>query len=284
MGSRSLLAQVQSSGRASQVIDSSLQLVTFSDRRERALASDIEARFTQLAFSPQAQTAILRRFAQIYPAAFLICRVADTAPSRATMLGYGSAGRLHMHQGRLTGYATPTGDRTPDMAFSFGAESGDSGGGIFNGSGEFAGVLWGSSGNSGSMAVSTQKMHRFLNVQRTDLTPSAPGSSGKTVTISPFFFKIKRWNNAPQTPPEVIVQSPPAAPAPVEPPAPKPAPAVAAKNGADGKDGKDGAPGKDAPPTDLSAINAKLAALEASIGRAVTAAEGAGEHAAADHV
>lgn len=193
------------------------------------------------------------------PGSFPDLRLAGAAPSRSIMIGFGSNGRLHKHEGRLTGYATPRGDSSPDHAFSFGAESGDSGGGIFNEQGEFAGVLWGSSGASGAMGVSTAKVHRFLNVTLTDQTPGTPGSRGKIVTFSPFFFKIKKWDNAPnvvQVEPSTPPSSPPAA---VTPP---PVPAVAGPVGPQGPVGPIGPAGKDAPAADLSAVLSRLAALE----------------------
>jgi trypsin-like peptidase len=191
------------------------------------------------------------------PGTFPDLRIASEAPSQAIMLGYGKDGRLHSHSGRLTGYATPVGEQSPDMAFAFGAESGDSGGGVFNDRGEFSGVLWGTD-SSRSMAVSTAKIHRFLQCQY-----GQPGTSGerRIATISPFFFKFRRerWASTPALPPEsapIIVQPAPVQPQPVTPApvTPSTPTVVQGPPGPAGPQGPAGPAGKDAPAIDQTSL------------------------------
>ena len=79
----------------------------------------------------------------------------------------------------------------PNVEFSFDAESGDSGGGIFNDRGEFAGVVWGRDKlTNHAIATDTAAMHKFLGA-RIEQTSSGK----KTVVIFPFFWKTVRWND-----------------------------------------------------------------------------------------
>lgn len=174
--------------------------------------------------------------------------IASEAPRTASMMGFGSNGKLHYHSGRLTGHATPRGDRTPDMAFSFTSDQGDSGGGVFNDRGEFAGVVWGGN-SSGAMAVSTYKLHQFLGAK----TQSANGR--KIVTISPFFIKIRReWSNP--EPPAVVVSPAPAPP--TTPTTPEPTPPTPPM----------------APTVDLSGIQKDIADLKTSVAGLTTSMQG----------
>jgi hypothetical protein len=199
------------------------------------------------------------------PGTFPDLRIASESPRQAIMLGYGSSGRLHRHDGRLVGYNTPNGDSGPDARYTFIADSGDSGGGIFNERGEFAGVVWGSRSGYGSMGVSTAKVHKFLNVQRTDLTPSTPGASGKSTTVCffPPFFKIKSWNNAPQQVEPQPIQPYPVQPQPVVPsPIIQPPTVVQGPQGLPGTQGPQGPPGPAGATPDLSGLLADVAALK----------------------
>jgi hypothetical protein len=156
--------------------------------------------------------------------------IAEEQPQEGVMLGYGSSGQLHEHRGPYIGGSGV------DSTYQFVTGHGDSGGGVFDRNGRFAGVLWGSDFSRTAAAVSTQEVRRFLRV-----------SSGKRiVTISPFFIKFRReW-----------AEDPTPAPSPQPVPAPSPAPIVTN------------------PPVDLGPLEARVGKLEGQVGTLTTNLQG----------
>jgi len=82
------------------------------------------------------------------------------------------------------------------MALSYTSDQGDSGAGLFNDQGEFAGVNWGGNqdrwGNPlpGAMAVSTAKLHKF---------PSFSRSSDGTISLSLPRTRLRNRSHPPQS-------------------------------------------------------------------------------------
>ena len=86
---------------------------------------------------------IARPAAEPIPIAGVGPQVGETLRS----CGYGQDGRYWCNQGRMLGYVRTTQTRTAEtLELSGRARDGDSGGPVFNGSGELVGVLWGTDG------------------------------------------------------------------------------------------------------------------------------------------
>lgn len=182
--------------------------------------------------------------------------IAEAAPSQAIMHGYGTTGQLHEHGGQRLANVRRTSDQGASNVYGFPAEDGDSGGGVFNRQGEFAGVVWGSDGGSAYVA-STAQVHRFLGAQ-VRLT----SSGRKRVWIFPFFFKCVTWNDG-QSGGSVVV-NPPVQPyqPPVLPTDPtQPGGGVSVQVGAQGPMGPQGPPGTS---PDLTALTAQVNTLAAN--------------------
>ncbi len=219
-------------------------------------------------------------------------------------LGYGQTGQLHAHHGVRVGSAIPDGDSTPDHEYSFGAEHGDSGGGVIDQDGKFAGVLWGTSGGT-SMVVSTAKVRRFLQCDERRgfaLTPIGifcwrRQDSSSRVIVRPPIVDVR---------PDPIEPLPPGGGVSVQvgPVGPQGPPGPAGKDGEAGLDGKPGPPGppgkdntadiaklieaqkanadqiailiqevnviKARPATDLGPILTRLTAIESTLGKGIT--------------
>ncbi len=208
--------------------------------------------------------------------------IAEQAPSRAMMLGYGQTGHLHSHSGYRVGSATPDGDSTPDHEYSFGAEQGDSGGGVIDPDGKFAGVLWGTSGGT-SMVVSTAKVRRFLQCDERRgfaLTPIGifcwrrQDSGGSRVVVRPPSVEVRP--DPVYVDPGPVVVSPPiggGVSVQVGPVGPRGPVGPAGQDGVDGKPGKDGLngkDGKDADPAALAALTAQINTLTTNMAKLTT--------------
>lgn len=183
-------------------------------------------------------------------------RVADKPGRESVMFGYGPGdpGQLHVHGGRFLGRNVNVQQYNeqglPDDRYAMNCEDGDSGGGVFDEQGDLSGVIY-AGGNGESWVVSTAKLRQFL---------SAPATTERTFTLTPFFIKCKRIRREPAQ----TVQGPaPSVPQPgtTNQPSPKPEPATPGIAGKDGLNGKDGAAGKDADPTILNQL---IAATQAN--------------------
>lgn len=148
--------------------------------------------------------------------------IAPEQAAAATMIGFGGSHIARTKRGRHLG----------GIFYSFVPVNGDSGGGVFDDSGRFMGVAWGSSGDSGAVVTLTEL---------------------RKTLASPACLKFWRRKNSP----EVIVNNPAANPTPAEPnPLPAPAPiAVAGPAGPPGPPGPQGASGRDGAPGAASAAS-----------------------------
>jgi len=88
--------------------------------------------------------------------------IANERPTRGFMLGFGATGNAHIHEGGYQTDVRATSESSYDHTFAFVAHEGDSGGGLFNERGKFAGVVWGTSPDTGSVSVGTAKLKAFL--------------------------------------------------------------------------------------------------------------------------
>lgn len=186
--------------------------------------------------------------------------IAPEQSATATMIGFGGSHQAQTKRGRHLG----------GVFYSFVPVSGDSGGGVFDDSGRFMGVAWGSTGDSGAVVTLAELRNtlaspvclKFWKRRQSPATQPLPGPSSTEPAPIP-------------APAPIAVAGPvgpPGLPGPQGMPGP-PGPAGPAGASAAASSGTPGPPGPPGPPgtsPDVSALLLRIAALERTIQQPIT--------------
>ena len=182
--------------------------------------------------------------------------LAEQQPQSNRVYGFGRTGRLKYYVGRLLGSLSGQ-----DVRYTGAIEQGDSGGGVFDGqTGHFAGVAWGTDGQS-HVVVGLPAVRRFVKTCWPWYYVVTPGVS---VQIGQPYQPIYTQPQQPQTP---IVPAPTGPPTPANPTIPSTP--VQGPQGEPGPPGPAGPPGKQGVPGPAGGLDQatqqRLAVIEKSI-------------------